>query len=76
MCIEDGEISLEMRCTSIPHNISEGYVAEFVWKSTSYDRCVHPPSSSLSSPLSLFPISSLTSPSFVSPPPSAACRQL
>jgi hypothetical protein len=39
MCIEDGEISLEMRCTSIPHNISEGYVAEFVWKSTSYDRC-------------------------------------
>lgn len=38
MWIEDGEIALEMRCTSIPHTISEGYVAEFVWKSTSYDR--------------------------------------
>jgi hypothetical protein len=50
MCIEDGEISLEMRCTSIPHNISEGYVAEFVWKSTSYDRCVDP-----TSPLSFLP---------------------
>ena len=38
MWIEDGEIALEMRCASIPHTITDGYVAEFVWKSTSYDR--------------------------------------
>jgi hypothetical protein len=33
-----GEIALEMRSASIPATISDGYVAEFVWKSTSYDR--------------------------------------
>jgi regulator of nonsense transcripts 1 len=38
MWIEDGEIALEMRSASIPATISDGYVAEFVWKSTSYDR--------------------------------------
>ena len=40
MRIEDGEIALEMRVSQIPLNISEGYIAEFVWKSTSYDRLV------------------------------------
>eukprot|EP00601_Ochromonadales_sp_CCMP2298_P010786 CAMPEP_0173262828 /NCGR_PEP_ID=MMETSP1142-20121109/27004_1 /TAXON_ID=483371 /ORGANISM="non described non described, Strain CCMP2298" /LENGTH=862 /DNA_ID=CAMNT_0014198035 /DNA_START=20 /DNA_END=2608 /DNA_ORIENTATION=- len=38
MRLEEGEISLEMRSASVPLNISEGYVAEFVWKSTSFDR--------------------------------------
>lgn len=36
--IEDGEISLEMRGNVVPTTISEGYIAEFVWKATSYDR--------------------------------------
>jgi regulator of nonsense transcripts 1 len=38
MRIEDGEIALEMRSNQVPSNITEGYTAEFVWKSTSYDR--------------------------------------
>jgi regulator of nonsense transcripts 1 len=38
MWIDDGEIALEMRSNAVPLNITEGYVAEFVWKSTSYDR--------------------------------------
>lgn len=38
MWIEDGEIALEMRNSNVPLTISEGYIAEFVWKSTSYDR--------------------------------------
>jgi regulator of nonsense transcripts 1 len=41
MRIEDGEIFLEMRNTrsnTIPIHITEGYIAEFVWKPTSYDR--------------------------------------
>ena len=36
--IEEGEIALEMRSTQVPLSIADGYVAEFVWKSTSYDR--------------------------------------
>ncbi len=38
MRIEEGEIALEMRFNNVPLTITEGYVAEFVWKSTSYDR--------------------------------------
>ena len=38
MWIEDGEIALEMRNANVPLTITDGYVAEFVWKSTSYDR--------------------------------------
>lgn len=38
MRIEDGEIALEMRSNQVPANITEGYIAEFVWKATSYDR--------------------------------------
>lgn len=38
MWIDDGEIALEMRSNNVPLTITEGYVAEFVWKSTSYDR--------------------------------------
>lgn len=36
--IEDGEISLEIRGSVAPTNITEGYIADFIWKSTSYDR--------------------------------------
>ena len=38
MWIEEGEVALEMSCTHVPLSIADGYVAEFVWKSTSYDR--------------------------------------
>jgi regulator of nonsense transcripts 1 len=38
MWINDGEIALEMRGQHVPLTISEGYMAEFVWKPTSYDR--------------------------------------
>eukprot|EP01042_Synura_sphagnicola_P001073 gene1073-1209_t len=34
----DGEIYMEMRSSNVPVDITEGYIAEFVWKSTSYDR--------------------------------------
>lgn len=36
--IEDGEISLEIKGAVAPVLITEGYIAEFIWKSTSYDR--------------------------------------
>lgn len=36
--IEDGEISLEIRGIVAPTTITEGYIAEFIWKSTSFDR--------------------------------------
>lgn len=39
MRIDNGEIALEMRSNQgVPTNITEGYIAEFVWKATSYDR--------------------------------------
>lgn len=38
MRIEDGEIFLELRSSHAPVHISDGYIVEFVWKSTSYDR--------------------------------------
>jgi len=38
MRIDEGDISLEMRNSNVPTQISEGYIAEFVWKATSYDR--------------------------------------
>jgi regulator of nonsense transcripts 1 len=38
MKIEDGEITLEMRSNNAPLNISDGFIVEFVWKATSYDR--------------------------------------
>lgn len=34
----EGEIMLEIKSPSIPQEITEGYVAEYVWKSVSYDR--------------------------------------
>lgn len=36
--IVDGEIALEMRNPVCPADITEGYIVEFVWKATSYDR--------------------------------------
>ena len=36
--LDDGEISIEMRSNNVPLDITEGYIAEFVWKATSYDR--------------------------------------
>jgi regulator of nonsense transcripts 1 len=38
--IVDGEVELELRNTggNVPDSISEGYVVEYIWKSTSYDR--------------------------------------
>jgi len=36
--IIDGEVELEMRSAGVPDGISEGYVVECIWKSTSYDR--------------------------------------
>ena len=36
--IDDPEISLEMKSGSVPADITEGYISEFVWKSVSYDR--------------------------------------
>jgi regulator of nonsense transcripts 1 len=38
MRLEDGDIYLEMRASNVPITITEGFIAEFVWKSTSYDR--------------------------------------
>ena len=38
MWINDADIALEMRTSQAPTTISEGYIAEFVWKATSYDR--------------------------------------
>ena len=36
--IESGEIALEMRLAKVPEDIEDGYIVEYVWKSTSYDR--------------------------------------
>lgn len=38
--IVDGEVELEMRQTtsSVPDNITDDYVVEYIWKSTSFDR--------------------------------------
>ncbi len=38
MWIEEGEIVMEMEKQKVPEEITEGYIAEYVWKSTSYDR--------------------------------------
>lgn len=38
MRIDDGEIAVEMRGPTVPLNIVDGYIIEFVWKATSYDR--------------------------------------
>jgi regulator of nonsense transcripts 1 len=36
--LDDGDVALEMKSSVVPLAITEGYIAEFVWKSTSYDR--------------------------------------
>ncbi|GAX13849.1 regulator of nonsense transcripts 1 [Fistulifera solaris] len=36
--IIDGEVELELRSVSVPESITDDYVVEYVWKSTSYDR--------------------------------------
>lgn len=36
--ISDGNIELLMRSKDVPQNITDGYVAEFVWKNAVYDR--------------------------------------
>lgn len=36
--IDEGEVALEMRSLIAPTNITDGYILEFVWNSTSYDR--------------------------------------
>ena len=38
MYITDNEVALEMRMPTVPSLITEGYIAEYVWKATSYDR--------------------------------------
>jgi regulator of nonsense transcripts 1 len=38
MRIDENEIALEMRTSNVPVSIADGYIAEFVWKPTSYDR--------------------------------------
>ena len=38
MNISDGIIFLEMKHNNVPLNITEGYIADFVWKPISYDR--------------------------------------
>lgn len=38
MRIEDSEISLEIFSPNAPTSICDGYIVEYVWKSTSYDR--------------------------------------
>ena len=38
MWIQEGEIALEMRSSNVPLSITDGYIAEYVWKSTTYDR--------------------------------------
>lgn len=38
LSINDMEIVLEMKASVVPTNITDGYIAEYVWKSTSYDR--------------------------------------
>lgn len=36
--IIDGEVELELRSVKVPDQISDDYVVEYMWKSTSYDR--------------------------------------
>jgi len=36
--ILDGEIELEMKCPHVIENITDDYIVEYVWKSTSFDR--------------------------------------
>lgn len=36
--MSDGEVALEMLAGSAPATITEGFIVEYVWKSTSYDR--------------------------------------
>jgi regulator of nonsense transcripts 1 len=36
--IDDGDIALEMHSGKVPEEIEDGYLVEYVWKSTSYDR--------------------------------------
>jgi regulator of nonsense transcripts 1 len=36
--VDDGDVALEMKSNMVPVAITEGYIAEFVWKATSYDR--------------------------------------
>jgi regulator of nonsense transcripts 1 len=38
MWIQDGEIALEMKSNAVPLAQTDGFIAEFVWKSTSFDR--------------------------------------
>ena len=34
----DGEVALELRGSTVPLDISDGYMVDFVWKATSFDR--------------------------------------
>ncbi|RLN05787.1 hypothetical protein BBO99_00002835 [Phytophthora kernoviae] len=36
--IEESEVALEMRSNNVPVEITDGYLVDFVWKSTSFDR--------------------------------------
>ncbi|KAJ0395504.1 hypothetical protein ATCC90586_001265 [Pythium insidiosum] len=36
--IDESEVTLEMRTNNVPVEISDGYVVDFVWKATSFDR--------------------------------------
>lgn len=36
--IEESEVALEMRSNNVPIEIADGYLVDFVWKSTSFDR--------------------------------------
>ncbi|KAF4033088.1 ATPase family associated domain-containing protein 12 [Phytophthora infestans] len=36
--LEESEVALEMRSSNVPIEITDGYLVDFVWKSTSFDR--------------------------------------
>lgn len=36
--IEESEVALEMRSNNVPMDITDGYLVDFVWKATSFDR--------------------------------------
>ncbi|ETL91125.1 hypothetical protein L917_10290 [Phytophthora nicotianae] len=36
--LEESEVALEMRSNNVPIEIADGYLVDFVWKSTSFDR--------------------------------------
>lgn len=36
--LEESEVALEMRSNNVPIEITDGYLVDFVWKSTSFDR--------------------------------------